>query len=62
MLLLLLLLLLLLDIAFMQGIYSYMPDTDNVSSIHNFAAILWLYYYYHYYCYYYYYYYFMTKI
>ena len=52
--LLLLLLLILLDSTFMQGIYSYTPETENVSNIHTFAAILWLYYYYYYY--------FMTEI
>jgi hypothetical protein len=36
------------DITFMQAIYSYTPETDNVFSIHTFAAILWLYYYYYY--------------
>jgi len=39
----------------MQGIYSYTPETDNVSSVHTFTSILWLYYYYYYY-------YFMTEI
>ena len=41
-LLLLLLLLLLLFITFMQGIYNYVPETNNVSRVYSFAAILYV--------------------
>jgi len=29
-------------ITFIQGIYNYIPQTDNVSMVYNFVAILWL--------------------
>ena len=29
-------------IAFMQSIYNYIPETNHVSRIYNFATILWL--------------------
>jgi hypothetical protein len=34
------LLLLLLVVTFMQGIYNYIPETNNVSRVYNVAAIL----------------------
>ena len=37
-----LLLLLLFVITFMQGIYSYISETNHASRTHNVAAILWL--------------------
>jgi hypothetical protein len=37
-----LLLLLLLFITFMQGIYNYVPETNNVSRVYSFAAILYV--------------------
>jgi hypothetical protein len=36
------LLLLLLFIIFMQGIYNYIPETNNVSRVYNVTAILWI--------------------
>jgi len=41
-LLLLLLLLLLCVIAFMQGMYNYIPETNHVSSVYSIAALLYL--------------------
>jgi hypothetical protein len=38
----LLLLLLLLFIAFMPGIYNYIPETNHVGRVYSFAAILYL--------------------
>ena len=34
--------LLVFSMVFMQGIYSYVPETTHVSSVYNTAAILWL--------------------
>jgi len=38
--------LLLLFIAFVQGIYDSIHETNRVSGVYNFAAILWLQFYY----------------
>ena len=37
-----LLLLLLLVVTFMQVVYKYIPETNHVYGVHNFAAIVWL--------------------